>query len=85
MGAAVGELIDLDRQVNRLGAWVEKKVAKKDNGKVELAFIIGTHYHYDHIGAFKAIIEDSDIVIGKAYFKPFETEIKSVGYGGIII
>ena len=52
-----------------------KKVAKKDNGKVELAFIIGTHYHYDHIGAFKAIIEDSDIVIGKAYFKPFETEI----------
>lgn len=52
-----------------------KKVATNESGKVELAFIMGTHYHYDHIGAFKSIIEDSDIVITKAYFKSFDPEI----------
>lgn len=52
-----------------------KKVATNENGKVELAFILGTHYHYDHVGAFKAIIEHDDIVISKAYFKPFDPKI----------
>lgn len=52
-----------------------KKVAVNESGKVELAFIIGTHCHYDHIGAFGAIINDTDIIINKAYFKEFDPEI----------
>ncbi len=52
-----------------------KKVAKDSNGKVNLEFILGTHCHYDHIGAFEAIISDPDILIGKAYFKEFDKDI----------
>ena len=49
-----------------------KKVASDSKGKVNLEFILGTHCHYDHIGAFEAIISDPDIVISKAYFKEFD-------------
>lgn len=52
-----------------------KKVASDPMGKVNLAFILGTHCHYDHIGAFEAIISDPDINISKAYFKEFNREI----------
>ncbi len=53
-----------------------KKVATKEDGKVHLDFILGTHYHYDHVGNFEDIIKNDDIVIGRAYFKKFD---KSVG------
>lgn len=52
-----------------------KKVASDSTGKVNLEFILGTHCHYDHIGAFEAIIVDPDILIGQAYFKEFDKEI----------
>ena len=52
-----------------------KSVATDTNGNVNLEFILGTHAHYDHIGAFEAIINDNNIVIGKAYFKEFDEEI----------
>lgn len=51
-----------------------KKVAVKD-GKVYLDFILGTHCHYDHIGAFEALISDPEIQIGKAYFKEFDETV----------
>lgn len=47
-----------------------KKVCKTDRG-VYLDFILGTHCHYDHIGSFQTLIADSEISIGKAYFKEF--------------
>lgn len=47
-----------------------KKVCKTDRG-VYLDFILGTHCHYDHIGSFHTLITDSEISIGKAYFKEF--------------
>lgn len=47
-----------------------KKVCRTDEG-VHLDFILGTHCHYDHIGSFHALITDSEISIGKAYFKEF--------------
>ncbi|MBQ2848771.1 MAG: hypothetical protein IJE74_10995 [Clostridia bacterium] len=47
-----------------------KKVCKTENS-VHLDFILGTHCHYDHIGSFHALITDTDISIGKAYFKEF--------------
>ncbi len=49
-----------------------KKIASDDNGVATLSFIIGTHYHYDHIGAFNAVILDPSIKIEKAYFKEFK-------------
>ena len=52
-----------------------KKVCKKDNGSVYLDFIMGTHCHYDHIGSYLSLISDSDIGIGKAYFKEFNKNI----------
>lgn len=51
-----------------------KKVAIV-GGKVQLDFIIATHYHYDHIGSFEALINDMDINIGKAYFKEFNEKV----------
>lgn len=52
-----------------------KSVASDASGTVELDFILGTHNHYDHIGSFEAVINDSDIKINKAYFKEFDREI----------
>ncbi|MBR4858486.1 MAG: MBL fold metallo-hydrolase [Clostridia bacterium] len=52
-----------------------KKVCKKDDGSVYLDFIMGTHCHYDHIGSYLSLISDSDIGIGKAYFKEFNKNI----------
>ena len=49
-----------------------KKVAADENGKVVLEFVLGTHNHYDHIGAFETIINDPDITAVKAYFKPLD-------------
>ena len=49
-----------------------KKVATGDDGKVHLDFILGTHYHYDHVGNFHAIITDEDIIIDTAYFKEYD-------------
>ncbi len=48
-----------------------KKAATNESGVAVLDFILGTHYHYDHIGAFGAVINDESIKIQKAYFKEF--------------
>lgn len=47
------------------------KVCAENNGEIYLDFILGTHYHYDHIGCFHTIITDSRVKIGKAYFKEY--------------
>ncbi len=52
-----------------------KKVCKKPDGSVFLDFILGTHCHYDHIGSYVALTADSEIGIGKAYFKVFDPVI----------
>ena len=62
-----------------------KKVATKEDGKVHLDFILGTHCHYDHYGNFEEIIKNDDIVIDKAFFKVFDrsvgTRLESEGWG----
>ncbi len=50
-----------------------KKVASDKNGDVQLDFILATHMHYDHAGNFTHIINDSDIVINKAFIKEYDT------------
>lgn len=49
-----------------------KKVCKTADGSIYLDFILGTHCHYDHIGSYHTLISDTDIGIGKAYFKVFD-------------
>ena len=51
------------------------KVAVDETGKVHLDFILGTHYHYDHVGSYHRIITDDNIVIERAYFKPYLEEM----------
>ena len=51
-----------------------KKVCINDKGEVYLDFILGSHCHYDHIGCYHAIITDTEVGIGKAYFKKFNAE-----------
>ncbi len=62
-----------------------KKVASDKNGKVKLDFIVATHMHYDHAGNFTEIINDSDIKIGRAYIKEYDTtsvtELEKDGWG----
>ena len=52
-----------------------KKVAGDDAGKVTLDFILGTHGHYDHVGCFHAILQDTNIEVGTAYFKQFDPSL----------
>lgn len=52
-----------------------KKVAKKDDGKAHLDFVLGTHYHYDHVGVYHKLLNDSDIIIDTAYFKEYNPDI----------
>lgn len=52
-----------------------KKVCRNASGEVYLDFILGTHCHYDHIGCYHAVITDTEIGIGKAYFKEFDPMI----------
>lgn len=50
-----------------------KDHAAGDDGKVVLDFVVGTHAHSDHIGGFDTIISDDDIVVKKAYLKPYDS------------
>lgn len=52
-----------------------KKVTADENGLCHLDFILGTHAHYDHIGSFHSLINDSSVVIDKAYFKEYNPAI----------
>ncbi len=52
-----------------------KTVAANSSGQVNLEFVLGTHYHYDHVGSFESIIKDSKINIGTAYFKEYDPEM----------
>lgn len=52
--------------------YLKSHAAGKD-GKVVLDFVVGTHAHSDHIGGFDTIINDGDILIKKAYLKPYDS------------
>ncbi|MGN0469018.1 MAG: ComEC/Rec2 family competence protein [Acutalibacteraceae bacterium] len=50
-----------------------KKNAADESGKVKLDFVLGTHSHSDHIGGFDTVISDSDIEVGRAYLKEYDS------------
>ena len=53
-----------------------RKVAVDDSGRVHLDFILGTHDHYDHIGCFHAILQQTDIQVDRAYFKKYNPAVE---------
>jgi uncharacterized membrane protein YqgA involved in biofilm formation len=40
-GAVIGELIDIDKWMNKLGSWAERKIVKKDSGDSKRSFSKG--------------------------------------------
>lgn len=57
-----------------------KKYAADEQGKVKLDFIVGTHAHSDHIGAFDEILDDEDITAEKCFLKEYLYEEKMLGF-----
>ena len=55
--------------------YIKKVAGDSASSNAYLDFVLATHYHYDHIGGFEAVITDPEITIGKAYFKQFNYEI----------
>lgn len=47
---------------------------KNQDGRVIIEFVLGTHAHSDHIGGFDTVINHPDIVVKKAYLKPYHED-----------
>lgn len=45
-----------------------------ENDVVTLDFILGTHCHSDHIGGFDTVINHPNIIVKKAFLKPYHEE-----------
>lgn len=50
------------------------KNCKDKDGKVTLDFILATHAHSDHIGGFDTVINHPNIIVKKAFLKPYHEE-----------
>ena len=47
---------------------------KNEYGVVVLDFVLATHCHSDHIGGFDTIINNPQVIVRKAYLKPYHEE-----------
>lgn len=45
-----------------------------DDGQVVFDFVMGTHAHSDHIGGFDTVINHPNVIVKKAYLKPYHEE-----------
>lgn len=45
-----------------------------NDGRVVLDFVLGTHAHSDHIGGFDTVIDNDNIIVHKAYLKPYKED-----------
>lgn len=43
-----------------------------EDGKVTFEFLLGTHTHSDHLGGFDTLLEEPDILVKKAYLRPYQ-------------
>lgn len=59
---------------DRVLAYLKEHAAGAD-GKVNLDFIVGTHAHSDHLGGFDTILADSDVSVGRAYLKVYDSSV----------
>ncbi len=42
LGAVIGEVVDLDKRLNQLGTWIEKKIGKRAKGDIAKGFVTAT-------------------------------------------
>lgn len=63
--------LEFEGQEEKILAYL-KKHAVNSEGKVELEFIVGTHAHSDHLGGFDTLINDDDVIVKKAFLKPYD-------------
>lgn len=63
--------LEFEGQEEKILAYL-KKHAVNSEGKVELEFIVGTHAHSDHLGGFDTLINDYDVIVKKAFLKPYD-------------
>ncbi len=63
--------LEFEGQEEKILAYLKKHAANSE-GKVELEFIVGTHAHSDHLGGFDTLINDDDIIVKKAFLKPYD-------------
>jgi len=53
--------------------YINKHCLSSD-GMVHFEFVLGSHAHSDHIGGFDTVIQQDNVVIEKAYLKPYDEE-----------
>lgn len=63
--------LEFEGQEEKILAYL-KKHAVNSEGKVELEFIVGTHAHSDHLGGFDTLLNDDDVIVKKAFLKPYD-------------
>lgn len=63
--------LEFEGQEEKILSYLKKHAANSE-GKVELEFIVGTHAHSDHLGGFDTLINDDDVIIKKAFLKPYD-------------
>lgn len=66
------DALELTGYEDKVVAYLKQNAAGED-GKVHLDFVLGTHSHSDHIGGFDTVIADSEIEIGRAYLKVYDS------------
>ena len=55
----------------KITEWILSHCRSRD-GKVTFEFLLGTHAHSDHLGGFDTLLADRDIVVKKAYLRPYQ-------------
>jgi len=46
------------------------RVVANEEGVIYLDFVLATHFHYDHVGGFPAILSDPAVQVGRVYIPP---------------
>lgn len=66
------EELELEGYEDKVLAYLKEHAAGED-GRVKLDFVLGTHSHSDHIGGFDTVISDSNVDVGRAYLKVYDS------------
>lgn len=67
------DALELDGYEDLVLDYLKTHAASAD-GRVHLDFVLGTHSHSDHIGGFDTVISDSDVDVGRAYLKVYDSK-----------
>lgn len=55
-------------------SYIHQNLVPQEDGKIHFDFIIGTHSHSDHIGGLRYAVKDDQVVVDKAFLKPYDNE-----------